>query len=98
MSLKFTDSVLLDIQHQVSSICPEKATISDITARLDDKNLCHVRVYLPSYTKLSTRPGAGAVLGRVSLNLLFCRFVPGLELNNGQSSDLHEWPDIALIC
>ncbi|CAB1056988.1 hypothetical protein D1BOALGB6SA_1727, partial [Olavius sp. associated proteobacterium Delta 1] len=31
------------IEYQASSICPEKATISDITARLDDKNLCNVR-------------------------------------------------------
>ncbi|CAB1055365.1 hypothetical protein D1BOALGB6SA_98, partial [Olavius sp. associated proteobacterium Delta 1] len=33
------------IKYQASSICPEKATISDITAWLDDKNLCNVRVY-----------------------------------------------------
>ncbi|CAB1066136.1 hypothetical protein D1BOALGB6SA_10935, partial [Olavius sp. associated proteobacterium Delta 1] len=32
------------IEYQASSISPEKATISDITARLDDKNLCNVRV------------------------------------------------------
>ncbi|CAB1065433.1 hypothetical protein D1BOALGB6SA_10230, partial [Olavius sp. associated proteobacterium Delta 1] len=31
------------IEYQASSISPEKATISGITARLDDKNLCNVR-------------------------------------------------------
>jgi hypothetical protein len=45
MFLDFIISVLLDIQHQVSSICPEKASVSRISVMLDDKNLCNVRVY-----------------------------------------------------
>jgi hypothetical protein len=44
MFLEFTISALLNIQHQVSSICPENATISSISAMPVETFLCNVRV------------------------------------------------------